>query len=105
MAVRMGVIDSGYRGEIIIGINNTGNKTVVISKDIEKTKQVIKDTLGFAYSEELIERTYIFYPYEKAIAQLILIPIPQVQTEEISYEELLQMESERGAGKLGSSGK
>lgn len=47
----------------------------------------------------------IFYPETKAIAQLVLHTVPDVDTEEISYEELQKIPSTRGTGKLGSSGK
>lgn len=88
MAVRMGVIDSGYRGEIKIAINNTGNAPIIISKDTECNGNNI-----------------IFHSYLKAIAQAILVPIPSVETIEITYEELLKKESLRGQDFLGASGK
>ena len=47
----------------------------------------------------------IFYPDTKAIAQLVLHEVPVVNIEEISYEELKAIPSERGDGALGSSGK
>jgi dUTP pyrophosphatase len=47
----------------------------------------------------------IIYPYEKGIAQLLMVEVPKLRTKEISYEELLQFNSERGTGALGSSGK
>lgn len=49
--------------------------------------------------------TAIFYPEKKAIAQLVLHEVPVVNVEEISYEELKAIPSERGDGALGSSGK
>lgn len=112
MAIRMGVVDSGYRGEIIIGINNTTSKSIVITKDEEKTRSKIKtswEATSIKINEKAIEKiindNYIFYPYDKAIAQLILLPVPSVTSKEIPYKELLSMKSERGTGKLGSSGK
>lgn len=47
----------------------------------------------------------IVYPYEKAIAQLLVIPVPKVDVEEYTYEELKAIPSKRGMGALGSSGK
>lgn len=47
----------------------------------------------------------IFYPYEKAICQALLLPVPKIDIEEISYKELQKIESERGVGMLGSSNK
>ena len=48
---------------------------------------------------------FFVYPYNKAIAQALLIPVPVAEIEEIDYETLSQISSERGMGKLGSSGK
>ena len=45
------------------------------------------------------------YPYEKAICQALVIPVPEVTVEEITYDELKGIASERGTGALGSSGK
>lgn len=47
----------------------------------------------------------IVYPYEKAIAQCMMVEVPKLAIEEMSYDELLKIESERGTGALGSSGK
>ena len=47
----------------------------------------------------------IFYPYKKAICQLILHIVPDMKVEEISYDDLLLIESERGVKGFGSSGK
>lgn len=54
---------------------------------------------GIGYNEP------IFYPYEKAICQAIVVPVPQNTVEEISVEELQAIPSERGTGALGSSNK
>ncbi len=86
----MGVVDSGYRGEIIIGLNNTSNKTIIISKNFSTKKE---------------KNNKIYYPYNKAIAQAIILPIPTMEKKEIKYEDLLKIPSIRGKGKLGSSGK
>lgn len=88
MAVRSGIIDASYRGEIFIPINNTGNKPIVITKNPEK------------YYDDVI-----VYPYTKAIAQLLLLPVPNVNVKEISFEQLKKIPSKRGDGALGSSGK
>ena len=48
---------------------------------------------------------YIVYPYEKAVCQGVLVVMPQLESEEVSYEDLKKMESARMTGKLGSSGK
>lgn len=69
LAIRCGVIDSGYRGEWFVCINNTTDQTVR-------------------------------YPVEKAIAQAVF-----VKAEGVDFIEDELSTSERGAGKLGSSGK
>lgn len=47
----------------------------------------------------------IYYSDKKAIAQLILHEVPVVNIEEVSFEDLQKIPSERKDGKLGSSGK
>lgn len=90
MAQRCGVVDSGYRGEIGIPITNTTNHKIFICK----SEYAVAHT-----SEDII------YPYEKAISQMLVIPVPTVNIEECTYEELKAIPSERGLGALGSSGK
>ena len=86
-----GVIDSSYRGEIFIAITNATDKTIIISKSIKKINTT---------------DTTIEYPYTKAIAQLILHRVHnEIPVEEISYDELVEIPSTRGDGKLGASGK
>ena len=45
------------------------------------------------------------YPYEKAITQMIVVPVPSVDVEEYTYDELKAIPSKRGDGCLGSSNK
>lgn len=102
MAQRCGIIDSGYRGEWGVPITNTNDVPIVICK-----KESITDfndfasILLFSYGEA----NYILYPYEKAICQALILPVPEVEIEEYTYEELKAISSERGTGRLGSSGK
>lgn len=91
MAQRCGVIDSGYRNEIFIPITNTTNFNIYIIKNGKE-----KERIGLHG---------VFYPYEKAIAQILVIPVPTVDIEECTYEELKAIPSSRGMGALGSSGK
>lgn len=51
------------------------------------------------------ELAYCMIPYEKAICQALILELPKLENKEISYDELLEMRSERMEGKLGSSGK
>lgn len=93
IAQRCGVIDSGYRGEVFVPITNTNDKMVYIKK---KNKEIpIFDNLS----------EYIEYPYEKAIAQILIIPVPIIDVEECTYEELKAIPSERGEGGFGCSNK
>lgn len=85
-----GVIDSGYRNEIFVAITNCNNKPLIITKETDTAN--LKDD-------------YIVYPYNKAISQMLLHKAHSLETEEISYEELKSIPSERGLGSLGSSGK
>lgn len=94
IAQRAGVVDSGYRGEYMCPITNLNSKTLIIarSKDIRQANPALLEN-------------FIVYPYEKAICQGVLVKAPNFETEEISYEELMQIESDRMTGRLGSSGK
>lgn len=89
MGLRAGVVDSGYRGEIFIGLTNENDKTLVIAKNPEL----------FDAEKNIV------YPYTKAIAQLLLVPVIDANVKEISYEALQAIPSTRGKGKVGSSGK
>lgn len=90
--VSAGIIDSSYRGEIFIAITNVNDCNVMITdKDLD--------------SRYIINKNDILYPKDKAIAQLIVHEVPIMDIEEISYEELKQIPSDRGVGSLGSSGK
>jgi len=95
LAKRCGEIDSGYRNEWFVAINNTTNKSIIIGK------KGFEGEVGTVISN----LDYIVYPYEKAIAQVALEYVPNVIVKEITYEKLLEIPSERGMGKLGSTNK
>lgn len=90
IAQRCGVIDSGFRGEWFVPVTNTGDAPIKIMKNMPP-EEVMCD--------------YIPYPYTKAIAQALVVPVPEVEVEEIAPEQLANFESERGDGALGSSQK
>ena len=94
MAQRAGVIDSGYRGEYMAPVTNVNDKPLCIVK-----KEVL-DT----WDEDQKEK-YILYPYEKAVCQGVLLKMPQLESETLSYDELKKIASLRNDGRLGSSGK
>lgn len=85
-----GVIDSGFRGEIFIGICNSSDLIIIIDKNHTEIEKV-HDTL--------------YFPYNKAIAQLLVLPVPKMNVQTISLDELKEIPSVRGDGELGSSGK
>lgn len=108
IARRCGVIDSGYRNEWFICLTNTTDRWLIISKidtqDIIITES--KDSnIKRAIDVEIHIENAIIYPYSKAIAQALIIPVPKSEVEEITYEDLLSIKSERGMGALGSSNK
>ena len=117
IARRCGVIDSGYRNEWFIGLTNTTNKTLYVSK---LSKEEIIDRLynadninkswdgifgGLVSIKDSPENNTLVYPYSKAIAQALVVPVPKVKVDEIPYDELKEIKSERGMGALGSSNK
>ena len=88
---RAGVIDSGYRGEWLISMTNHNERPLVIAK------------ADYAASHDL--GNAVIYPYEKAICQALFVPLAQLQAKTVDAETIVSMPSERGAGRLGSSGK
>lgn len=118
IALRAGVIDSGYRNMWFVGLTNTTNKELFISKlePEELYKKAypegwyVHDYVGETAVEyelplERYEELVVVYPYSKAIAQALIVPVPKVEVEEITYEDLKAIQSERGLGCLGSSNK
>ena len=96
IAQRCGIIDSGYRDEWFVPITNTTDDYIMIAK----SDDVNADVFGSIPMKKIIR-----YPYEKAICQALVVPVPTVDVEEYTYEELLAIPSSRGTGALGSSGK
>lgn len=93
-----GVIDSSYRGEWFLATTNTNAKPLIISKiDFEDLDENLKN---------IINNAYIVYPYKKALFQGIIHCIHnEFEKTEITYEQLKNISSNRGDGKLGSSEK
>lgn len=108
-----GVIDSSFRGEWFVAITNCDKKDIIISKLskdelFDKYGTVIPGTQEKAIKTKdvwYIKGATVIYPYEKAIAQAVVHEVPQMDIREIPYEKLKNIPSERGEGKLGSSGK
>lgn len=90
MSVRCGLIDSGYRGEWFVALNNTTySKPIVITSDLN-----YKDSFG-----------RVTYYTNKAICQAVLEEVPVVDVIESTYDFVKSFGSERQDGALGSSGK
>lgn len=92
---RSGVIDSGYRNEWLIPITNHNSIPLVIIKQEHKE----------SYRATKQMDSYLEYPYEKAICQALLIPVPRSEAVEVSYEDLLKNKSERMLDGFGSTNK
>lgn len=90
IAQRCGIIDSGYRNEWFVPITNTTTKTLIIAKNPPENSPYSSVT---------------YYPTSKAICQALVIPVPTCKVEEVTYEDLQKILSERGKGALGSSNK
>lgn len=97
MLLLSGCIDSGYRGEWFVNVCPL-YKDVLISKTYDFP---VKD--GKKKPVELDDK--IMYPYELGIAQAVKLPVPTDLDKEVTYDELKTIESDRGTGALGSSGK
>ena len=91
LSLRAGVIDSGYRGEWFVPVSNLNDVPLVLccARVFEKWK----DHPGM-----------LVMSAERAIAQAVLLPVPKAQVVEVRFAEIVEMESERGEGSLGSSG-
>lgn len=92
---RCGVIDSGYRGEWFIPITNHNSLPLYIAGPAAREQLAFEAEAGLC----------VLYPAEKAIAQMVLLPVPKTEIREVPYEDLCAMASERGTGRLGSSNK
>ena len=93
-----GVIDSSYRGEWFLATTNTNKKPVIILKKNIDDFDIL--------SKNIINEGYIVYPYSKALFQGIIHSVHnEFETSEISFDEFKQISSQRGEGRLGSSGK
>lgn len=96
-----GVIDSGYRGEWLIMTYNTNTVPFIISKKPIDTLPENFTIDGKQYNKEKV----ILYPYQKAIAQVVMQIVPVLNSKELPYEELLEIASARGTKGFGSSNK
>ncbi|MGN1156149.1 MAG: dUTP diphosphatase [Agathobacter sp.] len=93
IGLRCGVVDSGFRGQIFVCMTNHNEKSLVITKEMSPG------------AVEALSDDYVVYPYNKAICQAVLLPLPDVHAREVSVDEIMAIGSERGTGAVGSSGK
>lgn len=99
-----GIIDNGFRGEIWIVLTNINDFPIVFDSRAEKISIKEDRVLVYGKSYEKV----MYYPISKAIAQIIPIPQPEVNSYEVDDEEWEQNyahNSERGTSQLGQSGK
>ena len=88
----VGVIDSGYRGEIMVTFNIRMDNIIAQELDTAESLEEL--------SEELHDIPYDIYKVGDRIAQLVIVPVPFIQYREV--DEL--SETERGEGGHGSTG-
>ena len=111
MTNHVGVIDSGYRGEVMVCYKN--RTTTNIADEISDIAIDLYDLIdkndkfnncdGFAENVSKINRYVVKQPYDVGdrIAQLIIIPYPHIEFEEV--DEL--SDTDRGANGHGSTGR
>lgn len=97
----VGVIDSNYRGEIIVKFKPTPIFEVVDDTEFEEDKFKEYERVMIPEGADNIGLFNVQYGIGERIAQLIIMPYPKVEFEEV--EELTQ--TERGNGGFGSTGK
>jgi dUTP pyrophosphatase len=93
MANSVGVIDSGYRGEIMVTFNIKAD-----NKMLEALAH--NDSLEGLFTD-IENRPFEIYKEGDRIAQLVIVPVPLIQYVEV--DEL--SETQRGEGGHGSTGK
>lgn len=92
---RAGVIDSSYTGEILVPITNHSPDRLILAKP---------NATPPAGLEDIWDNYKIIYT-NKAITQGVVLPVQNFTVLEVSEEEILHRDTERGEGMLGSSGK
>lgn len=91
--IMAGQVDSNYRGEYFIAVHNCGTKSITLT-NIETDKDIIET-----------ETDIIVYTKSKALCQFAIEKVPNIKIVEKDIDFLNKHKTERGSGKLGSSGK
>ena len=98
--VMAGQIDSNYRGEYFVAIYNTNDINIVL------TNRNLVNIQTNHYTPDVNREDEILVPVRnKAICQFAIEPVPRICIQEEAINYLDKHDSERGTGKLGSSGK
>ncbi len=118
--IHCGVVDNGYRNELFICIKNDNPYPVKFTNKEEKGLHTHKEWVNIPSNSEIAPGVftleylqeekdvidYLVYPTSKAICQVIPILQPQCLSYEVSDAEWAMLTpTQRGEGKLGSSGK
>jgi len=90
LEIMAGQIDSGFRGEWFVALQNNNSIPVEITKSVNEVEKT---------------EDYIRVPYSKAMCQFAVEEVPPVTIKETTYDEILKISSQRGLGCLGSSNK
>jgi len=103
MTNHVGVIDSGYRGEILVCFKN--RTAWAVRKNLLNLQYELEERDPQAYEEQefagMVDEMTAPYKAGERVAQLVVIPYPQVV-----FEECAELgETERGTGGHGSTGK
>ena len=97
LSVRSGVIDSGYRGEWKIMLTNVNKYPVEFSHSVDKVTYI----KGKIFKNKIKK---VIYPLTKAIAQAVVIPLPNIQC--CCDKDMVDgAKSNRGKTGWGASGK
>lgn len=96
----VGILDSGYRGEVMFKYKYSNAEKVMDNTVfiLAQTESLVKEAADDF--NELDEQPFIQYNINDRIGQLIILPYPKIQFEEVS--EL--SETDRGTGGYGSTG-
>lgn len=97
----IGVIDSGYRGEIMVKFKPTLNIIDFVSDDVNLSVIKGQDRDVFDAIDVPAPETYEDYQVGDRVCQLIIMPYPHIDFQEVDTLS----ETERGEGSFGHSGK